>query len=61
MELSPKNIIDDRQFQLRTPDVIIKVSPERSDLIETRVINGTKYILICANEGVEVNGVNIRI
>lgn len=61
IELSPKNIIDNRQFQLRTPDVIIKVSPERSDLIETRVINGTKYILICANEGVEVNGVNIHI
>ena len=39
----------------------IKVNPERSDLIETRVIGGVKYILICADENVEVNGVNINI
>jgi hypothetical protein len=59
--LSPKNIVDDRQFELKTPDVSIRVSPDRSDLIETRIINGTRYILICADEGVEVNGIPIRI
>lgn len=59
--ISPQNLVDTRQMEIRTPDVVIRVSPERSDLIETRVINGTKYILICAEEGVEVNGVNIRI
>ena len=58
--LSPKNIVDSKQFEIRTPDVMIRVSPERSDLIETRIINGTKYILLCADEGVEVNGVNIH-
>jgi len=30
-------------------------------LIETRIIGGVKYILICADENVEVNGVNIHI
>ena len=59
--ISPQNLVDARQLEIRTPDVVIRVSPERSDLIETRVINGTRYILICAEEGVEVNGVNIRI
>ena len=59
--LSPGNIVDDRQFEIKTPDVTIRVNPDRSDLIETRVINGTRYILICADEGVEVNGVPIRI
>ena len=39
----------------------IKVNPERSDLIETRIIGGVKYILICADEDVEVNGVSIHI
>ena len=39
----------------------LDMGDDGSDLIETRVINGTKYILICAEEGVEVNGVNIRI
>ena len=60
-QLHPKNIIDNRHFEIKTPDVTIKVNPERSDLIETRVIGGVKYILICADDNVEVNGVNISI
>ena len=60
-ELHPKNIIDDKHFEIRTPDVSIKVAPDRTDLIETRVIGGVKYIMISAEEDVEVNGVNIHI
>lgn len=60
-DLHPKNIIDNKHFEVKTPDVVIKVDPTRSDLIETRVIGGVKYILICADEEVEVNGVNITI
>lgn len=59
--LHPKNIIDNKHFEITTPDVVIKVDPARSDLIETRVIGGIKYIMICADENVEVNGVNIHI
>ncbi|MBR7179319.1 MAG: DUF4317 domain-containing protein [Oscillospiraceae bacterium] len=60
-QLHPKNVIDQKRFEIKTPDVTIKVNPERSDLIETRVIGGVKYILICADENVEVNGVSINI
>lgn len=60
-ELHPKNIIDNNRFEITTPDVSIKVDPERADLIETRIIGGVKYILICADENVEVNGVPINI
>lgn len=60
-ELHPKNIIDNKHFEIHTPDVSIKVNPERSDLIETRIIGGVKYILISAEEDVEVNGVSIHI
>lgn len=60
-EICPQNIVDTKQFELRTPDVTIKVNPERSDLVKTEVIDGVKYILIRADENVEVNGVNIRI
>lgn len=59
--LHPANIIDDKRFQVQMPDVTIKVAPDRSDLIETRVIGGVKYIMICADENVEVNGVGIHI
>ena len=60
-DLHPKNIIDNKHFEIKTPDVGIKVDPARSDLIETRIIGGVKYILICADEDVEVNGVSITI
>lgn len=60
-QLHPKNIIDNKKIELQTPDVIIKVAPDRSDLIETRVIDGIKYILINAEEDVTVNGVSIHI
>lgn len=60
-ELHPKNIINNKRLEITTPDVSIKVSPERSDLVQTRVIGGVKYILICADENVEVNGVPIFI
>ena len=60
-DLHPRNIIDPKWIEVKTPDVSIKVAPDRSDLIETRVICGVKYILICAEGDVEVNGVSIRI
>ena len=60
-DLPPRNIVDEKQLEVKTPDVTIKVSPERSDLVETRVIDGRRYILIRAEEGVEVNGVQIHI
>ena len=61
MDLSAQNIVDVKKFELKTPDVVVKVNPERSDLVQTRVIDGLRYILIRADDGVEVNGVNISI
>lgn len=59
--LSPRNLVETRRFEVTTPDVTIRVNPACSGLIETRVIDGAKYILIRADDGVEVNGVPIRI
>lgn len=61
IDLRAVNIVEPKRFEVRTPDVVVKVNPERSDLLETRVIDGMKYILIRADGGVEVNGVNIAI
>ena len=57
--LSAVNIVNTRQMEVRTPNVVIHVNPEFSDLLETRVIDGKKYILIRAEESVEVNGVSV--
>ncbi len=60
-DLNPQNLVDVKRFEIHTPDVKIQVNPARRDLIETRVLGGAKYILIHAEEGVEVNGVPIEI
>ena len=59
-QLPPKNLIETK-FEVQTPDVVIRVKPECSDLVQTRIIDGRKYILIRADEGVQVNGVDIHI
>lgn len=59
-QITPTNIVDTKHFEIRTADVKIQISPERSHLVETKVIDGTKYIMIRAEGGVEVNGVNIH-
>lgn len=57
----PANILDIKKFEVKTPEVTVKVAPEHSDLIETRIIDGTKYLLIRADGDVEVNGIRINI
>ena len=60
-ELAPKNIVAVRKFEVKTPDVSIKVSPEHRDVVSTQVIGGTKYVMIRVTGPVEVNGINIEI
>jgi hypothetical protein len=57
----PENLLNVKKFEVKTPDVSIRLSPDVSDLIETRILDGQKYILIRADGIVEVNGVEITI
>ena len=57
--LNPRNLIDVKKCVLKTPDVSITVNPERPDLVETRTIGGVRYLLIKADEGVELNGIDL--
>ncbi len=59
--LAPRNLVDTGRFELKTPEVFIKVDPEHTDLVETRIIDGVRYVLVRADSGVEVNGVNVSI
>ncbi len=54
------NIAETRKFSIETPDIVIKVNPERTDLVETKIINGKRCLVIEMNDQVEVNGVLIR-
>lgn len=57
----PQNLLAANRLEYRTPEVVVKVDPSRQDLIETRVLGGVKYLLINAEEGVEINGVKVHI
>ena len=59
--LHPRNVVDPRQLEITTADVTIRCSPDRGDLVETRVIDGIRYILVRAEDQVTVNGVPIHI
>ncbi len=58
--LLANNVMNTRTFEVKTPDVVIKVSPDRTDLIETRNINGRECIVIALDGGVMVNGITVR-
>ena len=57
---SAANVASTRSFDIKMPDVVIKVKPERTDLVETRVIDGVPYIMVQMNDSVEVNGINVH-
>lgn len=59
--LTPQNLMDTKRLEISAPGVTIRVSPEESDRVQTRIIDGVKYILIRADGDVQVNGVEIRI
>ncbi len=59
--LSPANLIDTGRFEIKTAEARLVVDPACSYAVETRVIDGKRYILIPAGEEVEVNGLPIHV
>ena len=60
-EIPPSNLASTKQLQIETPEVSVKVNAGCSDMVQSRIIDGVKYILIRADNDITVNGVNIKI
>ncbi len=58
--LLASNITETKKFNIETPDVVIKVNPDRADLVETRIIDGRQCLVIPVDDHIEVNGINVR-
>lgn len=54
------NVASTRSFEVKTPDVVVKVNPERADLVNTMMVDGRKCLVIEINDQVEVNGINVK-
>ena len=59
-KLLASNVANTRKFEIKAPDIVIQVSPDRADLVETKIINGRKCLVIELNDSVEVNGISVR-
>jgi hypothetical protein len=58
--LLASNIAHTKKFDIETPDVVIKVKPDRADLVESRIIDGRQCLVIAVDDHIEVNGINVR-
>lgn len=54
------NIAESRKFSIETPEVVIKVNSDRTDLVEQKLIDGIPCLVIPMTDQIEVNGVRIR-
>lgn len=60
VSLIAANVANTRAFEVKTPDVVIKVNPDRTDLIETKLVDGRKCLVIEITDEVEVNGIAVK-
>ncbi len=60
VSLLAANLVSTRVFEVKTPDVIVKVNPERVDLVQTKIVDGRKCLVIEINDQVEVNGIVVK-
>ena len=58
--LVASNITNTRRFEIKTPDVVVHVDPERAALVETKLIDGVKCLVIPMEGDVELNGIRIH-
>ena len=58
--LLASNIANLKKFEIKTPDIPIQVNPECADLVETRIIDGQKCLVIVVDDRVEINGISAK-
>ena len=59
-ELLATNVASPRTMEIKMPDVVIKVNPEKSHLVENRIIDGIPCLVIQVSDAVELNGIQVR-
>lgn len=57
--IQASNIMARSKFEVHTPDITITVSPERSDLVEEKIIDGRRCLVIPITDELLVNGIRI--
>lgn len=58
---NPENLINRKQFKLETAEMNVSIDPEHAFGIKTEIIDGRQYLMIPINEGLTVNGVDVKV
>ncbi|MBQ3517328.1 MAG: DUF4317 domain-containing protein [Lachnospiraceae bacterium] len=61
VKLHLDNVREKKNFEVKTDEMQIKVKSEAADIVEIRVIDGRKCLVIPMNSDIEVNGIMKRI
>ena len=57
--LMAANITNTKSLEVKMDEISVKVPPEQAPLLETRTIDGRKFLLIPLDAQVEVNGIRV--
>ena len=58
--LTVANVVNTKSFEIKTPEATIHVDPNRTSILESRVIEGKPYLMIAINDYMEVNGISVK-
>ncbi len=59
-KLLAANVAEIRKFEVKTPDIVVKINPSKTDLVKTMVIEDKQCLVIEIDERLEVNGISVN-
>lgn len=59
-KLVASNVSSGKKFEVKTPDVVIKINSDKTDIVSTQVIDGRQCLVIQNDERLEVNGISVN-
>ena len=59
-KLVASNVSSGKKFEVKTPDVVIKINSDKTDIVSTQVIDGRQCLVIQIDERLEVNWISVN-
>lgn len=59
--LKAVNVINASKLDIKSPDIVINVKPEKTDKVTAKEINGKRCLIIELDENIEINGLNVKL
>ena len=59
-KLVASNVSSGKKFEVKPPDVVIKINSDKTDIVSTQVFDGRQCLLNQNDERLEVNGISVN-